>query len=114
MYESQRGIDLNFSAASIGNFSFTDYQASFDLNLTDALPLENATSVSCRNITGNATDLCTVTGGTGDFSFTDYQASFDLNNSAGWDSLLMWLNDSAQYGDFNFTDFANKVARHLA
>uniref|UniRef100_A0A6M3K3Z9 Uncharacterized protein n=1 Tax=viral metagenome TaxID=1070528 RepID=A0A6M3K3Z9_9ZZZZ len=75
----------NWSADKLNYYLISDVynKTEVDTNLsnyilTASLPLENQTLVSCSNITGTVSDLCSITAG-GDFSPSDFQESFDLN-----------------------------------
>lgn len=76
---TSKWIAQTISGAGGGDFSTGDFFDAFVLNMTNT---EDLTTLSCKNISGAVSDLCTVTGGTGYMSFGDFVASFNSNFSA--------------------------------
>ena len=105
----QSSFDLNFSAENIGDFFFSDFQSSFTANYSDII-------VNTFNVTYNALIGSSFTSSqfqsafdtnfsdetVGDFFFTDYQASFNSNFSA------------ESIGDFSFSDFQASFSSNLS
>ncbi len=84
-------------AGAGGDFSFTDFQASYDLNLTNIFDqsLNTTSDITFNAITASQSinvagvNVCLANGtscvaGAGDFSFTDFQNSFAINFTAAF------------------------------
>src|SRR3990167_6413118 len=80
---------LNFINVTTGQFFndtnliYSSFQGNFNSNISARLPLENQTIVHCSNVSGSASNLCTITSGTGgDFFFANFTVSFNNNLSS--------------------------------
>ena len=105
----QTSFNLNFSDESIGDFSFSNYQASFNLNISD-IGVGNFSFIDYQNSFNLNISDATI----GNFSFQDYQSSFNLNISDLGVGNFSFTNFQASFdlnfsdesiADFSFTDF---------